>query len=105
MIARNNPALLRPLVEQLRTCFDANVSFLDISVRTRGGCRPTARGRKRDATGRPHRGFPLAPHPIFTILPRFFALTDSELRLNENLPHNFNVCLAVPKAGFSAGHN
>ena len=112
LIVRNNPSLLKPLVEQLRSCFNATIIIFDngsdfgpmikyllslkhakmitvIRSRKNLGSRGTFSEKKLK-------------------LPRFFALSDSDLRLNDNLPSNFLCVLAhmtqrlkVPKAGLA----
>jgi hypothetical protein len=90
LIARNNPSLLKPLVEQLRSCFNATIIVFDNGSNFKPMIRyllslehdkmiTVVRARKN-----------VGSRGSFTELkfklPRFFALSDSDLRLNDNLP-------------------
>ena len=116
VIARNNPTLLRLLIQQLLECFDARVIILDDA----SDFPPMNKYLQslqyenritvfRSSTpGGPHSWFSDPTHPALLGLPRFFAYTDSDLRLNSDLPRNFLCVLAhltqrleVPKAGLA----
>ena len=116
VIARNNPTMLRLLVRQLRDCFDARVIVVDDAsdfAPMRGYLDSLTLDARvsvvRSITQIGPRGlFSDPPHPALLELPRFFALTDSDLRLSSDLPGNFLCVLAhltqrlrVPKAGLA----
>jgi hypothetical protein len=118
VLARNNPTFLKQIVSQLHSCFNATVIIID-----NGSTLPEMNkllnswsSEKGISILRLNQNF--GPHvlfqrngpgaDLFSKLPRFFALTDSDIRLNDQLPSNF-LCvlkhvtslLSVPKAGFA----
>jgi len=116
VVARNNPTLLRQLIMQLRECFNAQIFILDDSsdfppmITYLKSLQKDNRITviKSNVPGGPHSWFRDPPHPILLNLPRFFAYTDSDLRLNSDLPRNFLCVLAhitqrlqIPKAGLA----
>ena len=115
VLAHNNPSLLRPLVRQLLDCFGAEVIVVDM-----GSNFPPMLAYLEElaAVGETvvHRLDNLGPRGLFLpntsgiirALPRFFAMTDSDIRLGDNMPRNFLCTLAhltqrlgVPKAALA----
>lgn len=114
VLAYNNPTLVRLLVDQLRRCFNATVVIMDNGSDFPGMItylREVALDQQVVVWRLPKN---YGPHIIFKSprilkrLPRFFALSDSDVRLGDSTPVNFLCVLAhatdefgVPKAGLA----
>lgn len=116
IVARNNPTMLRLLVQQLRECFDARVIVLDdasdfppmLEYLSALASDERVSVVRAESAGGPHSWFRSPLHPALLALPRFFAYTDADLRLGSDVPQNFLCVLAhltqrlnVPKVGLA----
>ena len=116
VVARNNPTMIRLLVQQLRDCFDARVIVLDdasdfppmLEYLSSLASDERVSVVRAESAGGPHSWFRSPLHPALLALPRFFAYTDADLRLGSDLPRNFLCVLAhlsqrlnVPKVGLA----
>lgn len=115
VVAHNNPTLLSLLVAQLRQCYNASVIVLDMASTYKPMLDYLDRAvndngvqvwRHHNATDGPRVLFEEAGRHFYQRLPRFFALTDADLRLNDFMPTTFLCDLArltqhlqYPKAG------
>lgn len=101
LLAYNNPTLLRSLIDQLEKCFNASVSVID-----NGSTYPPMVSYLDELKARNitvyHMSRNLGPHVLFkegreilSQLPQYFALSDSDLRLNDHTPSNFLCIFAV----------
>lgn len=107
VIAFNNPTITALLVNQLRDCFDANVILIDMFSSFSGMSELLANLTTNTSDPRLRiikSLFPGGPRDLFDLscrwvalmdsLPRFFALTDSDMRLGDNTPRNFLCVMA-----------
>jgi hypothetical protein len=117
LLSYNNLTLLKAMVRQLRECFDAHVVIADNGSKyppmidyLEGIARsdPKVRVWRFGGNFGPHLLFQEAGRHQFNSMPRFFALSDSDMRLGDHLPRNFLCVLAhltqrlrVPKAGLA----
>jgi hypothetical protein len=116
VLAHNNPSLVGPLVDQLRDCFDAAVIVADmgsdfppmLTLLDALTLRPKVRVVRLTNLG-PRGLFPgVGTSELMEELPRFFAMTDGDLRLGDATPLSFLCTLAhitqrvgVPKAALA----